>query len=489
MACNSITADEMLPHVGEFGRFQVMQEIFLSLILVCVTFSHYIGYFALLDSPWQCVSNSTVCKLNGTVTADESSYKDRCNMTLHDWEYTQPKSFSMASQFDLHCQSTWTIQMAISSFYLGQFLGGSINGYLADRFGRKKVLFLSTAWNLLGNFLCAFSPNIWFLICIRFFLGCSVQGGLLQAFILLCEMVGPNYRPMASSIYWQFWNISNSILTLTAYYASNWKLLFILCSAPYVFVLGFFPFIPESIRWLQTHGKKDIAMKIMKRVAKFNGRAIPEGVELHEINFSVTGKKKSLLDLFKSTNKAKKILILSYGWIAGNMLYHGLALASGGFGGNVYLNFLLVSLMEIPAAILYGVLVKCIGRKKTTVYSCFLASLACLSFIFIPINNEWKTLRLVFGMLGKLFVSIKYNTMFLWSAELYPTNIRATATAFVQCMAPLGSFAAPWISRYLKEVYPSVQFATFGAVALLSGILLLLLPETKDQPTAEVDET
>ena len=116
----------------------------------------------------------------------------------------------------------------------------------------------------------------------------------------------------------------------------------------------------------------------------------------------------------------------------------------------------------------------------------FSGELACLCFIFIPIKREWKALRLKLGMLGKLFASIKYTTWFLWSTELYPTTIRATATSIMQCMAPLGGFAAPWISSYLKDLHPSAPFATFGGVALLSALLLLRLPETKDQPTAEL---
>ena len=258
-------------------------------------------------------------------------------MSRDHWQYTQPKGFSLVTQFDLQCDRKWISQVALSSFYLGWFFGGSIVGGLADRYGRKTILFICTAWRILGNFLCAFSPNIWFLVCIRFLLGCSVPGGSLQAFILLSEMVGPQYRPVTSSIYWQFYNISNSILTLTAFLAQDWKLLFILCSAPYVFVLAFFPFLPESVRWLQTHEKRDEAMKIMRRVAKFNEKAIPDEIRLKEVHEYQKNKETSLPDLFKTKQRVAKILTLSYAWMAGNMLYYGLALASGDFGGSAHM--------------------------------------------------------------------------------------------------------------------------------------------------------
>ena len=285
---------------------------------------------------------------------------------------------------------------------------GPIVGGLADRYGRKTILLICTSWRILGNFLSAFSPNIWFFICVRFLLGCSVPGGSLQAFILLSEMVGPRYRPMTSSIYWQFWNVSNSILTLTAFLVQDWKLMFILCSAPYAFILAFFPFLPESVRWLRTHRGSVEAMQVIRRVAKFNGKVIPEEIRLQEVEKCQTNTETSLLDLFKTKQRVAKIFNLSYAWMAVNMLYHGLAMASGDFGGSPYMNFLLISLIEIPAMILYGFAVNLIGRKMTTVFSCFLASLACLCFIFIPIKQEWKVLRLTLGVLKE-----RYTNFFL----------------------------------------------------------------------------
>ena len=160
LASDGLTVDEILPYIGEFGRFQIMQETFLCLILVCHVFSHYIGYFAALDSPWECAPNNTFCLSNDTIATANTHYGDRCNMSRHYWQYTQPKGFSLVTQFDLQCDKKWISQMTLASFYLGWFFGGSLVGGLADRYGRKTILFICTTWRILGNFLCAFSPNI-----------------------------------------------------------------------------------------------------------------------------------------------------------------------------------------------------------------------------------------------------------------------------------------------------------------------------------------
>ena len=484
----SVSIDEMLPHVGEMGPFQIMQETFLCLMLMVHYFTFYISYFAALDSPWECVSNSTICILNGTISAGDSHYKDRCTMPRGDWQFTQADEFSLVTHFELYCDSKWMSQMTTSITHLGWFFGGLMMGSFADRFGRRRVLFVCISCQIFGNFLCAFSSNIWFLICIRFFLGLSIPGSGLQGFILITEMTGSRYRTIASSIYWQFIFVSNSVLALTASYVREWKLLFIICSAPYIFVLGFFPFLTESMRWLQMNGKRDRAMEVLRRAAKFNGRKIPEGLELKNIDQSVKNKSPSITTLFKSRKSTAQILTLCFAWVSVNMLCYGLSLSSGNFGGNVYLNFFLVSSMELPGAIIYGFAANMLGRKKTVINSCFLASLACFSMILITSNSSWIIARIAVGMFGKLCTSIFYNSIYQWGAELYPTTIRATATSFMQAASPLGGSTAPWIINYLKDVHDSAPYATMGGIALLSAISMLRLPETKGKSIDESGE-
>jgi OCT family organic cation transporter-like MFS transporter 4/5 len=70
----------------------------------------------------------------------------------------------------------------------------------------------------------------------------------------------------------------------------------------------------------------------------------------------------------------------------------------------------------------------------------------------------------------------------LYTAELYPTGLRATAVGFSATMGRLGAIAAP----ILAGVRPvSLPLSIMGASALLGGLLVLLLPETLAQPFPE----
>jgi len=72
--------------------------------------------------------------------------------------------------------------------------------------------------------------------------------------------------------------------------------------------------IPESVRWLMTHGKTTQAEKILRRVAKTNKKEMPdEGLGLPEDQKS-TQQEAGFMDLFGSRSMTKKTVISWISW-------------------------------------------------------------------------------------------------------------------------------------------------------------------------------
>ena len=67
------------------------------------------------------------------------------------------------------------------------------------------------------------------------------------------------------------------------------------------------------------------------------------------------------------------------------MVYYGLALNSGDLGGDLFLNFFLQTIMDIPGRLAVLLLVDRIGRKPIQVGSMVIGGIACLSTIFTVI--------------------------------------------------------------------------------------------------------
>ena len=74
--------------------------------------------------------------------------------------------------------------------------------------------------------------------------------------------------------------------------------------------------VPESVRWLLTHGKKDDAEKLLRQVAKVNKKKIPdEGLGLPEDQKS-DHREAGFMDLFGTRAMTKKTVISLISWLA-----------------------------------------------------------------------------------------------------------------------------------------------------------------------------
>jgi OCT family organic cation transporter-like MFS transporter 4/5 len=98
------------------------------------------------------------------------------------------------------------------------------------------------------------------------------------------------------------------------------------------------------------------------------------------------------------------------------------------------------------------------------------------------------------ALVGKLFASGSFSVIYMFTAEIYPTNIRNTAVGTFSMTARVGGIAAPYIALYLPKVRrprmrsaprtagPQVQkelpMLIMGGSALLGALLSLSLTET-----------
>jgi len=279
------------------------------------------------------------------------------------------------------------------------------------------------------------------------------------------------------------------LLGVKAYFIRRWKTLFIVCTAPYIFVLAFAKFIPESVRWLNLKGRREQAMEILRRIAKFNKKEIPDEITLK--SQKVQGQSSSsFLDLFKPFRMAMQTLVQFYAWTVMGLVYYGVALAADDLGGEIYRDYILASLVEFPAVLLAIYLCNRIGRKKTVIGAMALASAACIIVAFIPTDKGQGlvTFRVIVGMIGKCGVATSFDAIYTWSVELHPTVIRSQGMGLLQISSRIGAASAPWVAKGLKPVHPYAPFLVMGVSSSIATILMLVLQETKGTKTAEVIE-
>eukprot|EP00794_Sanderia_malayensis_P010680 gene10680-11814_t len=486
---NGLTIDEILPMIGEFGKFQIILEIIFCIMIFPGSMAVLLPYFAQHDPGWRCASNSTICKLNGTITSsNKNDFEKRCNMPRSEWQFTQPKDYSVVTQFDLSCEMEPYNLLATSMVFIVWAFGAVVLGWLADKYGRKLVLIPSTAAIAIIGFISAFSPSFIFYAVSRVLIGFFIPGNGVQLFVMVSEFVGPRHRPLAGITLWIAFTLSIALLGVIAYFVRTWKLLIIICTAPYFLVFIFVKFIPESIRWLCLNGRTEDAMEIIKRIAKVNGRSAPDA-KLAEIEKDNNEKSSgNILNLFRPMKMAVSSFIQGYAWVVNGLVYYGVSFAAADLSGNMYRDYILLSLVELPAIILAIYFCQKVGRKKTVLIPTFIGGLACIAASLIPTDKKHSNLiplRVCFGILGKLCITISFDSIYTWSVELYPTVIRGAAMGYLQIAARLGSALAPWVAKWLIGIHVVLPFSLMGGCAIICALLLLKLPETAFKPTAE----
>ncbi|KAJ6664554.1 hypothetical protein lerEdw1_006127 [Lerista edwardsae] len=523
--------DDILEHVGEFGVFQ--KRAFCLISLLSVAFAPiYVGIVFLgLIPEHRCRSPGVVelshrCgwtleeELNYTVPkgkANGETFTSQCMRYNVDWNATglsctnplenittshgnhsdllttcqdgwiyDSSVQSIVSEFNLVCEDSWKLDGFQACVNAGCLLGSVFVGYMADRFGRKTSLLITTLITSISGVLVALAPNYLWSVIFRFIQGLVSKGSWTAGYILITELVGPGYRRTVAILYQGAFGVGLLVLNAAAYAIPHWRWLQLAVTLPTFLLLLYYWCIPESPRWLISQGQNGRAMDIVDDIAKKNGKVLPahfESMNLKEENEEGEKLSPSLMDLVKTSQMRKHTFILMYNWFTSAIMYQGLIMYLGISGSNVYLDFFYSSLVEFPAAFILVLTTERVGRRYPWVASNLLAGVACLVSIFIPEYMHW--LQITIACLGRLGVIMAFEMVCFVNTELYPTFLRNLGVMVCSSLCDLGGIIAPFVVYRLAEFWHELPLVIFTVVALIAAASVLFLPETKGRTLPE----
>nr|XP_045015561.1 solute carrier family 22 member 1 [Jaculus jaculus] len=522
------TVDDVLEQVGEFGWFQ--KQAFLLLCLISAALAPiYVGIVFLGFTPDHRCRSPGVAELSqrcGWSLAEELNYTvpgpgddaflrqcrqyevdwnqsaldcvdplsslatDRSHLPLvpcqHGWVYDTPGS-SIVTEFNLVCADAWKVDLFQSCVNLGFFLGSLGVGYVADRFGRKLCLLMTTAVMSVSGVLMAVAPDYTSMLLCRLLQGVVSKGSWVSGYTLITEFVGSAYRRTAAILYQVAFTVGLVGLTGVAYAIPYWRWLQLAVTLPTFFFLLYYWCLPESPRWLLSQKKNAQAVKIMDHIAQKNGKLPPADLKMLSVEEDATEKRSpSFADLFRTPNLRKHTLILMYLWFACAVLYQGLIMHMGATSEDLYMDFFYSALVEFPAAFIILVTIDRVGRIYPMAVSFLVAGVSCL--IMILISHELHWLSVTLACLGRMGTTIVLQMVCLVNAELYPTFIRNLGVMVCSALCDLGGIFTPFLVFRLMEVWQALPLILFGVLGLTAGAMTLLLPETKGAVLPETIE-
>jgi MFS transporter, putative metabolite:H+ symporter len=374
-----------------------------------------------------------------------------------------------------------------SMSFLGMFLGAASAGLLADRFGRTRVFQVSMIFWGLGSILCGLSPTVQMLAGARILLGFGMGMEFPVAQSMVSEMIPAGQRGRYIALLEGFWPlgfIAAGLLSFAVLSFADWHWVFILQGIPAIFVLIVRRYVPESPRWLASHGDAAGAERVMSEIEakvsqRLNGATLPapqpEQVELRT--------SQGLSTLF-SAGYGRRTIMLWCLWFFALLGFYGLTtwlgalLQAKGFPvtKSVYYT-ILISLAGIPGFLTAAWMIEALGRKPTLIAT--LLGAAISSYYYGGATDQ--TQLIVAGLCMQFCAFGMWPALYAYTPELYPTHVRATGTGFASAVGRIGSLIGPSVIGFiLPTAGQSGVFALgAGAFTLAALVVLVLGEETK----------
>ncbi len=390
---------------------------------------------------------------------------------------------------------------AVSAVLVGCIVGAGFSGGISDRYGRKRVLYLSAALFLISAIGAALPHSITQFAVARFIGGLGIGAASLISPLYIAEVAPARIRGrlvslnqmaivtgilIAYAVDWSFADIG----------PTNWRWMFGSAALPAIAFTLLLLIVPESPRWLLKMSRQDEALLVLTRV---NGAREAER-EARSIRATLAEESGSLQQLLQPGLRTALLVgialaILQQVTGINTVIYYAPRIFEhAGFArGSALLQSVITGLVNMLFTWVAILSVDRIGRKPLLLlgslgmgFSLFLTGLA---FHLRWFGGPWV---LIMVMLYIAFFAMTLGPV-VWvvMAEIFPTRIRgramsiATVALWAACF--IVSLTFPLMADHLSESL------TFWIYAAMNGICFFFVkwfvPETKNKSLEEIEHT
>ena len=403
---------------------------------------------------------------------------------------------------------------SISSAYLtGAVLGSLVFGHLTDRFGRRKFFFITLALYLLGVGLTALSWNLWSFALFRFLTGAGIGGEYSAVNSAIDELIPARFRGRVDlMINGSFWlgaavgSISTVVILNPDIFPINlgWRFGFGAGAIIGLVILFLREFIPESPRWLITHGQREEAEKTVRAVEDEVHRETGERLSEPHREFTLRiharhdfGLSAILLPL---VTKYRSRAILGLALMSAQAFLYNAVLFTYALVLNRYygvpadetgLYMLPFALGNFLGPVALGHWFDTIGRRQMIAATYAVSGLLLILTGYLFTHNALSTFGQTAMWTAMFFVaSPAASSAYLTVSEIFPLEMRAIAIAiFYSAGTGVGGIIAPWFFGRLIDTGSRdelwVGYIVAAALMLLAAVVEVAFGVAAEQKSLE----
>jgi sugar porter (SP) family MFS transporter len=395
--------------------------------------------------------------------------------------------------------SNFLQELVVSGVLVGAVLGAAVGGKLADRLGRRRLIFITAGVFVVGAVGMGFSPGVWWLIGFRFLAGVGIGIASIVGPLYISETAPPKIR--GSVVSFNQLAITSGILIayLVGYalsFSGGWRWMLGLGAVP-ALALGIgMLFMPESPRWLVAHGEEEEARDVLERIDD----SIDHNEVIESIRDAIRQESGGSSELLKAWLRPALIVGISlavFQQITGvnTVIYYAPTIFHAtGFGGSAsILGTVGVGIVNVLLTVAAILLVDRVGRRPLLLVGLagMVLSLGILGLAFLLPALSGIVGWIAIGSLAMYiaFFAVGLGPVFwLLISEIYPLEVRGAAMS----VASLGNWASNLlVSLTFLSLVGAIgrpfTFWLYAVVGVASLVFVyLLVPETKGRSLADI---
>jgi MFS family permease len=378
------------------------------------------------------------------------------------------------------------VGLAGSAYLAGAVLGAIFFGWLTDRLGRKKLFFITLSVYLAATAATAFSWNLWSFLVFRFITGAGIGGEYAAINSTIQELIPARVRGWTDLVInGSFWvgaalGALGAIVLLDAAVIDpehGWRAAFLIGAVLALIVFFMRLWLPESPRWLMTHGRaaeaEQVVAGIEARLAA-EGHALPATplpkVRLRSRSHTPLGDVvHTLVHLHRQRTLVALVLMSAQAFFY-NAIFFTYALVLTTFYGipshHVGWYILPFAAGNVLGPLLLGRLFDTIGRRPMIAFTYAMSGLllAATGWLFAKGMLTAREQTLAWSVIF-FFASAAASSAYLTVSETFPLEIRALAIALFYAVGTgIGGVLGPILFGALID--------TGSRTSLLGGYLL-----------------